>query len=176
MSAKNTHLFWTRNVSKMSTQSQGSGGSWSQTFPLACCHRVSSPSVSAATGIGRVLVAKGRTVVAFAFACCPRVSEMSTCTRIRGSWSRNAELSSLLTLCLVVASQKCQQSHLECIVHGSSKGFCGDATVDCARRRSWKDLSGTSQQEVLKKVPKARKNGRLHAYMHSGVQTPWALK
>ena len=46
-----------------------------------------------------VLVAKLRTVVAFGFACCP----------LRGtaeSWSRNAELSSLLASLVVLVSQK----------------------------------------------------------------------
>ena len=44
--------FWTRNVSRVST----------------------------VTGIGGVVVAKGRTVVAFGLACCPRVSRVSTVT------------------------------------------------------------------------------------------------
>ena len=39
-------------------------------------------TVSTVTGIGRVLVAKRRTVVAFGLACCPRVSTVSTVTGI----------------------------------------------------------------------------------------------
>ena len=90
------------------------------------------------TGIGRVLVAKRRSVVTFGLILGRRVSKVSTITRIGGSlsekssdldsrsiaasqkWqlsqgsggslSQNADLSSLLDSHLVAASQKCQQS------------------------------------------------------------------
>ena len=42
---------------------------------------------------------------------CRRVSTVTTVTGIGGSWSRKAELSSLLDLPLVLTSQKCQPSH-----------------------------------------------------------------
>ena len=57
-----------------------------------------------------VLVAKRRTVVTFARALRLCVSKVSAFSGIGGSWSRNAELSSLLDVRWVVASQKCQHS------------------------------------------------------------------
>ena len=59
------------------------------------------------------VVAKRRTVVAFGFALGLRVSKVSTVSGIGevvGSWSQNAEQSSLLDARLVFASQKCQRS------------------------------------------------------------------
>ena len=56
------------------------------------------------------IVAKRRTVVTFGLVSRLRVSKVSTVTGIRGSWSRNAELSSLLDSSRVFASQKRQQS------------------------------------------------------------------
>ena len=60
-----------------------------------------------------VVVAKRRTVVTFGLVLHLRVSKVSTVTGIGGvvvSWSRNAELSSLLDSSCIFASQKCQQS------------------------------------------------------------------
>ena len=71
------------------------------TFGLAFGLRV--PKVSTVTG-GLVVVAKRRTVVTFGLAFGLRVSKVSKVTV--GSWSRNPELSSLLDLRLVFASQK----------------------------------------------------------------------
>ena len=56
------------------------------------------------------IVAKRRTVVTFGLVSGLRISKVSTVTGIGGSWSRNAELSSLLDSSPVFASQKCQQS------------------------------------------------------------------
>ena len=107
------------------------------TFGLASRLHVSK--VSTVTGIGGVVVAKPRTVVTFGLASSLRVSKVSTITGIGGvlvakprtvvtlfvssrlnsvnshrdpggSWSRNAELSSLLDSPRAFASQKCQQS------------------------------------------------------------------
>ena len=55
-----------------------------------------------------VVVAKRRTVVTFGLVSRLRISQVSTVTGIGGSWSRNAELSSLLDSSCVFASQKCQ--------------------------------------------------------------------
>ena len=59
---------------------------------------------------GGVLVAKRRSVVTVGLAFGLRVSKVSTVKGSRGSWSRNAELSSLLDSRCVFASQQCQQS------------------------------------------------------------------
>ena len=118
----------------------GIGGVWVAkrrivvTFGLAFRRRI--PKVSTVTGIGGVLVAKRRTIVTFELAFHRRISSVSThrdrggpgdkmqhrrhfWTRVsslfqtgivRGLWSRNAGLSSLLDSRLVVASQKSQPS------------------------------------------------------------------
>ena len=62
------------------------------------------------TGIGRVLVAKRRSVVTFGLAFGRCVSRVPTITGIGRSLSQNADVSSLLDSRLVAASQKCQQS------------------------------------------------------------------
>ena len=142
---QNCRHFWTRLRSsrfKKCQQSQGSGGSWSRNAELSSLLDSSqvfaSQKVSTVTGIGRVLVAKRRTVVTFGLVSGFRVSksvnshrdragpgrETQNCrhfwTRLRfsrfkkcqqsqgsgGSWSRNAELSSLLDSSQVFASQK----------------------------------------------------------------------
>ena len=78
------------------------------TLGLVSFLRVSK--VSTVTGIVGVLVAKRRTVVTFGRVLRLRVSKVLTVTGIAGSWSRHAELSSLLDSSRVFASQKCQQS------------------------------------------------------------------
>ena len=57
-----------------------------------------------------VLVVKRRTVVTFGLAPGSRVSKCQQSRGSGGSWSQNAELSSLWDLRLVLASQNCQQS------------------------------------------------------------------
>ena len=119
-----------------------------------------------------------RGCISFNFLCLTLISSTSSLRAFscqsqgsEGSWSRNAELLSLLASCLIaslaVASQKYQQSHAEYNVYFSSRGSCGDAKVD-SERQSWNDLSGMSRQKVLKDFPKASSNARLHAYTHSG--------
>ena len=73
--------------------------------------RFCSQSVRECRGVSRTLCSRNWSRNAelsslFTF----RLTQVPTVTGIRGSWSRNAELSSLLNSCLVVASQKCQQS------------------------------------------------------------------
>ena len=124
---QNCHRFWTRPLSSL--------------FKSVSSRR-----------IGRVVVAKRRIDVGFALAPCPRVYKMSTgtgsggswsrnaerfCARplsSGGSWSRNAELTLVLRSPVVLASRRCQQSHLECDVYASRRGSCGDAKVDSERR------------------------------------------
>ena len=102
-------------MSQKCQQSQGSGGvvvtkrRTVVNFGLDSRFRVSK--VSIVIGIGGVVVAKRRTVVIFGLVWRLLVSKVSTVTGIGGgSWSRNAELSSLLDSFRVFASQKCQQS------------------------------------------------------------------
>ena len=96
-------------------QSQGSGGSSSRNAELSSLLESSrvfaSQKCQQSQGSGGVLVAKRRTVVTFGLVLRLRVSKLSTVTGIGGgSSSRNAELSSLLDLSCVFASQNCQQS------------------------------------------------------------------
>ena len=91
--------------------------------------------VSTVTRIGGVVVAKPRTVVTFGLVSGRRVSKVSTVTGIGGwSWSRNADLSSLLDSFLRFALQKCQQSQGSggvvvakpriVVTFGLASGFC----------------------------------------------------
>ena len=126
-------------ASQKCQQSQGSGGSWSRNAELSslldsssvnshrdrggpgretqnCRHfwnRLGSSrlkSVNSHRDPGKVLVAKRRSVITFGVASGLRVSKVSTVTGLGASWSRNADLSSLLESSRVFVSQKCQQS------------------------------------------------------------------
>ena len=109
-----THLLWTRNVSTVST----------------------------VTGIGAILVAKGRNVVAFGLASPRRVSRR--------------RISKVSTVA----------SRMQCL-RFLQRVLPGCESID-SERRSWKDLSGTSRQKCYKDVPKASRNARLYADRHSG--------
>ena len=78
------------------------------TFGLALGPRVSK--VSTVTGIGGILVAKRRSVVTFGLALGRRASKASVITGLGKDPAPNAELSSLLDGCCVLAIQKRQQS------------------------------------------------------------------
>ena len=111
-SAKLSSLLDSRGVFALQKcqQSQGSGGSWSPKAELSSLLDLRLVLVSTVTLMAGVVVAKCRIVVRFGVAWRLRISKVSTVTGIGGSWSRNAEFSSLLDLRLVFASQECQQS------------------------------------------------------------------
>ena len=137
---QNCRHFWTRVGSSRlkSVNSHRSEGSWSRNAELSSLldsRRVFASQKCQQSQIGRVLVAKRRTVVTFGLVSGLRVSKVSTVTnrkgpgretqncrhfwtrvrssrltsvnshRSEGSWSRNAELSSLLDSSCVFASQ-----------------------------------------------------------------------
>ena len=87
------------------------------------------------------IVAQRRTVVSFGLALGLRVSKVSTVTGIGGSWSRNADLSSLLDLRWVFASQKCQQSQGH-----RDRGGRGRETQTC--RHFWTGVGSSRLKSV----------------------------
>ena len=144
---QNCRHFWTRLGSlrlKSVNSHRDWGGSWSRNAELSSLldsSRVFASQKPQQSQVGKVVVAKRRTVVTFGLVSGLRVSKVSTVTGIGGgrgretqncrhfwtrlgfsrlkslnshrsgrSWSRNAELSSLLDSSRVFASQKCQQS------------------------------------------------------------------
>ena len=99
-------------VSKVPTQSQGSGGSWSRNAELSSLLDSS------------------------------RVSASQKCQQSQGSggsWSRNAEMSSLLDSSCVFAFQKCQHSHRD-------RGGRGRETQNC--RHFWTRLVSSRLKSV----------------------------
>ena len=96
-------------------QSQGPGGSWSRNAELSSLldsSRVfASQKCQQSPGSEGVVVAKRRTIVTFWTRLgSSRLKSVNSHRDRRGSWSRNAELSSLFDSSPVFASQKCQQS------------------------------------------------------------------
>ena len=109
------------------------------------CHhflRFVSQKCQQSQGIGGVVVAKRRTVITFYVSC---LKSVNSHRGSGGSWSRNAELSSLFDSSRVFASQKCQPSQ--------GSGGRGRETQNC--RHFWL-LLGSSR---LKSVNRHRDRG-----------------
>ena len=94
----------------------------------------------------RSSVAECRAPVVVAKRSC--ISKVPTVTGIGGSWSRNAELSSLLDLRLVVAYQECLQSQ-------GSRGGPGREAQNCRWSSSW-----SSRGERRQRNEERRAEGR----------------
>ena len=145
-------------ASQKCQQTQGSGVRGRET--QICRHFWTRLGSSRLKSVNRhrdrgVVVAKRRSVVTFGLVSGLRVSKVSTDTGIGGSWSRNADLSSLLDSSRVFASQKCQQTQ--------GSGVRGRETQIC--RHFWTRL-GSSR---LKSVNRHRDRGFVVAKRRSVV-------